>query len=57
MGRVGSVKEVFEYHGSGRVTLTRSDPRRSDLTREKPEKGIPLWRGGMRVAPNSFDLS
>ena len=26
-GRVGSGQEVFQYHGSGRVSLTRSDPR------------------------------
>ena len=25
-GRVGSGQEVFKYHGSGRVTLIRSDP-------------------------------
>ena len=26
-GRVGSYQEVFKHHGSGRVTLTRPDPR------------------------------
>ena len=38
-GRVGSNQEGFEYHGSGRVTLTRTDPTRpakSNPTHEKP---------------------
>ena len=32
----GSGQEVFKRHGSGRVALTRPDPREAVLTREKP---------------------
>ena len=52
MGRVGSVQEVFKYRGSGRVTLTPSDPRRSYLTREKPCAIYKLWTAERKYSPH-----